>query len=107
MAAMGGNTGLGEAVRFGCFGEAGGDGLRSEPLFERTEGGEWDILLRIFEDGRAEKDCSNGFGSRSKSERVGRVSSAGGWGRGEDEGDGEGDADMIGKASVVLWWQRE
>jgi hypothetical protein len=102
MEASGGRTGReGEVLRFLLEEEFVGEreSLRAESilfLVESLEPTEWmgeeePLLLRTFEDddrGVAEKDCSKGLGSRSKSERVCRV-------RGRLSGGGEGDEDMV------------
>jgi hypothetical protein len=94
IAANGGRTGRGDELRsftlpFELEADDGGrsDGLVELPTCfesfaaapEDSRGGERSTVglvrrvLRRLEAGGAEKDCSNGFGSRSKSERTGRV----------------------------------
>lgn len=81
MEASGGNIGLGDGLRFGLdWDELGRPSLDSILRFESSAirgGGEVSAerssLLRTLEGGGAEKDCSNGFGSRSKSARTGRA----------------------------------
>lgn len=58
----------------GREGEEVGELLSGEEEVGRSSSGE---ELRIFEEGVAEKDCSKGFGSKSKSERVLRVDGGG------------------------------
>lgn len=79
MAARGGRTVRGEEERAGSFfrGEDEDADLGLPVEFqERSEAGlaesRWEAEVCRMLEGR-EKDCSNGFGSRSKSERVCRV----------------------------------
>lgn len=100
-AATGGRTVLGEEGRavsfFGCDVDDDDGGLSAWEFLEWSDAGLaeslWEVEVCRMLDGR-EKDCSNGLGSRSKSERICRVGGCLGswvavwWCSGEAEGFG-------------------